>query len=236
MSSHHMNRQPEGIPTGGQFAETTHPESGVSISAPIPQPDERIYKPGAHVLWEDEEGREHPGVIKAVDGDSGLTVALDDGTVAETAWYNVRLDEKRETDALIQRVSAGSDTYALAFVQYDDKLRDDQVSRYLSGDYDTVQDEVSELFDESVIAASTEQARDLLKEAGSGSTPMAVLATAGTKRQGSSTRLTARTRTAPGCPPTLRRLQHDRPRSRRRPCRRPVHLHRSRGGTDRPLQ
>lgn len=166
MSSHHMNRQPEGIPTGGQFAETTHPESGVSISAPIPQPDERIYKPGAHVLWEDEEGREHPGVIKAVDGDSGLTVALDDGTVAETAWYNVRLDEKRETDALIQRVSAGSDTYALAFVQYDDKLRDDQVSRYLSGDYDTVQDEVSELFDESVIAASTEQARDLLKEAG----------------------------------------------------------------------
>ena len=109
-----MNRQPQGIPTGGQFAETTHSEPvGVSISTPLPQPD-----------------------------------------------------ADRDAEALIERVTAGSDTYSLAFVDYDDRLRDDQVSRYLSGDYQGVEEEVDDLFYEAVLDSSMEQARDLLKEAG----------------------------------------------------------------------
>ncbi|MCC3299319.1 hypothetical protein [Arthrobacter caoxuetaonis] len=167
MSNFHISRQPQGIPTGGQFAETTHSEAvGVSISAPLPHPDPKVYRVGRHVLWEDEIGEEHPGVISTADGGSNVTVTLEGGNKVVAAWHSVRLDADREADALIERVSAGSDTYSLAFVQYDDRLRDDQVSRYLSGSYSEVEDEVNDLFTESVIDASTEQARDLLKEAG----------------------------------------------------------------------
>ena len=72
-----MNRQPQGIPTGGQFASTAHPEAtGVSISVPLPY--QGVYQQGRCVLWNDPEGNEHPGLVLSGDGSEPVTVTLDE--------------------------------------------------------------------------------------------------------------------------------------------------------------
>ncbi|MCC3292625.1 hypothetical protein [Arthrobacter sp. zg-Y1110] len=167
MSNFQMNRQPEGIPTGGQFAATAHSEPDVSIATPLPQPDERIYQAGRHILWENENGEEYAGVISGVDEAGGLTLTLQDqGTEITAGWDTVRVDPDREAEAVIKRVEDGARTFTLTHVAYDDRLMDDQVKKYLNGQHDDVVDEISETFGEYNFETASEEARDLLKEAG----------------------------------------------------------------------
>lgn len=110
MTNYNPNRQPEGIPTGGQFAAATHSEPEVSIAAPM--------------------------------------------------------DPDQQMEALIERIENGGRTFTLTHVQYDDRLRDEQVKKYLSGNYDDLQDEVSEVFSDGTTESASEEVRDLLREAG----------------------------------------------------------------------
>lgn len=166
MTNHNPNRQPEGIPTGGQFAAAAHAEPDVSISASRPYTG--TYATGRAVLWtnpEDDDG-EVAATVVAGTGTEPVRIVLSDGIEAEAWEDDLRVDPEREADAILERLNTGDRKFSLSFVSYDDRLTEDQTIDYLSGNIAGVDESVFDNFADQNAVSTSEAVEELLQEAG----------------------------------------------------------------------
>ena len=74
------------------------------------------------------------------------------------------VDEAPDVAKIIE--SIGDKKFSLLFVAYDDQLRGDQMTKYLSGDTDSLEEEITENFSDAVYYAAEEEAKGITSAAG----------------------------------------------------------------------
>ena len=85
------NRQPEGIPVGGQFAPSAHAESGIALAAPSPKAPPAVTATVILQRWREDDGIDNIG---QVDFDAGrILAALTSEDRAALTDYDSRSDE-----------------------------------------------------------------------------------------------------------------------------------------------
>lgn len=166
MTNYNPNRQPEGIPAGGQFAAATHSEPEISIRAALPYTG--TYATGRAVLWTDPNGagREQTANVVTGTGSEPIRIVLGDGSEQEAWEDDLRVDPERETGAILNRLEAGNQKFSLSFVSYDDHLTEDQTVDYLNGDIAAVDESVFDNFADQNALSTREAVEELLRESG----------------------------------------------------------------------